>query len=52
VVFHRHVLSIMFFIIAYAYFFVSAAIDWYKEGNEQFDQDWVYLNILKVIFVL
>lgn len=52
VVFRRHVLSIICFIIAYAYFFMSVAIDWFKIGNQQFNLHFRYLKVLKVIFIL
>lgn len=51
VVFRRHVLSIIFFVVAYAYFFVSVLIDFEKIGNQQLDLDLGYLNVLKVIFI-
>lgn len=51
VVFRRHVLSILFFIVAYAYFFVSVLFDFQKIGNQQLDFDLTYLRALKVVFI-
>lgn len=42
----------MFFIVAYAYFFVSVLFDFQKIGNEQLDFDFGYLKTLKVVFIL
>ena len=51
-VFRRHVVQIVVFIFSYAYFFVSATIDWWKKGNEQFDIHNFFLSVLKVNFAL
>ena len=52
IVYRRHVLSIAGFVLAYSYFFVSAAINWKKQGNGQLDIHSWLLALLKIIFGL